>query len=90
MNMREKRWAIALRLLGLVALLAGFPVPSRAEITRIAIQATQPFGDFATGKYIRLEGEALACYLQERRSQTWTKRLATQPVRSNIARASHY
>jgi hypothetical protein len=58
MNTRERRRAIVFELLVLMALLAGFPATSRAEIIRIAIQATQPYGDFATGKYIRLEGEA--------------------------------
>jgi len=59
MNTRERRRAIVLGLLVLMALLVGFPASSRAEITRIAIQAAQPYGDFAAGKYIRLEGEAL-------------------------------
>jgi len=59
MNIRGRRRAIISGLLAMMALLAGFPAPSWAEITRITIQATQPFGDFATGKYIRIEGEAL-------------------------------
>jgi hypothetical protein len=42
-----------------MALVAGSPASSLAEITRIAIQVAQPYGDFAAGKYIRLEGEAL-------------------------------
>lgn len=59
MNTMEGRRDFVAGLLVLMALLAGFPASSRAEITRIAIQATQPYGDFATGKYIRLEGEVL-------------------------------
>jgi len=39
-------------------LLIGLPPSSRAEITSIVISSTQPYGDFAAGKYIRMEGEA--------------------------------
>ena len=59
MNTRERRRSIVSGLLVLMALFAVFPASSRAEITRIEIQTAQPYGDFATGKYVRLEGEAL-------------------------------
>ena len=59
MHTTDWRCAIVWRLLVLFVLLAGFPASALAEITRIAIQTTQLYGDFTSGKYIRIEGEAL-------------------------------
>jgi hypothetical protein len=39
--------------------LAGLPELSRAEITRLDISSTQPYGDFAAGRFIRIEAEAV-------------------------------
>ena len=42
-----------------LALTASLPLVAAAAITEFAIKSTQPYGDFAVGKYLRIEAEAL-------------------------------
>ena len=41
-----------------LTLVAALPLVTNAAITEFTIKSTQPFGDFATGKYVRIEAEA--------------------------------
>ena len=42
-----------------LTLAASLPLVAAAAITEFAIKSTQPYGDFAVGKYLRIEAEAL-------------------------------
>jgi len=42
-----------------LSLAASLPLVAAAAITEFAIKSTQPFGDFANGKFVRIEAEAL-------------------------------
>jgi hypothetical protein len=37
---------------------ASLACAAHAEITQLNITSTQPFGDFSTGRYVRIEAEA--------------------------------
>ena len=42
-----------------VTVAAALPLVAAAAITEFAIKSTQPYGDFANGKFVRIEAEAL-------------------------------
>ena len=42
-----------------LTLAASLPLVAAAAITEFAIKSTQPYGDFANGKFVRIEAEAL-------------------------------
>jgi hypothetical protein len=50
---------IKLTLATSLTLAASLPLVAAAAITEFAIKSTQPYGDFATGKFVRIEAEAL-------------------------------
>ena len=58
MSMRKTYTAAVLGYVTVLVLVLVLPIPSIAEITNVVISSTQPYGEFAIGKYIRLEGEA--------------------------------
>ena len=52
--MKTKKLTLATSL----TLAASLPLVAAAAITEFAIKSTQPYGDFTTGKYVRIEAEA--------------------------------
>ena len=54
----DLRWKSA-ALHAAATLLVASPVASNAEITSLVVSSTQPYGDFATGKFMRIEAEAI-------------------------------
>ena len=57
MNTTPARTAAATMLATLV--LAGSPALSRAEITSLNVSSVQPYGDFAPGRFVRIEADAI-------------------------------
>ena len=86
MSIRKTCTAMVLGCVTMLALVLVLPIPSTAEITNVVISSTQSYGEFAIGKYKRMEGEAHGVLSPKSRFRTSTRRHGMLQVLWNIER----